>query len=68
VVLTTQHGLTDQAAVTSFEMVLRRGQSAAVSIPRGAGEAAAQIVLGNSGDYLHITEPKAAFTARLVQR
>jgi hypothetical protein len=66
VVVTTQQGLTDQAAVTSFEMVLAVGQSAAVSIPRGAGEAPEQIVLSNAGDHLHIAEPNAAVSARLL--
>jgi hypothetical protein len=37
VVVTTQQGLTDRAAVARFETVLAAGQSAAVSIPRAAG-------------------------------
>src|SRR5271165_2167083 len=36
------------------------GQSAAVSFPRGAGEASARLVLNNAGDHLHIAEPSAA--------
>jgi len=66
VVVTTQQGLTDQAAVTSFEMVLAAGHSAAVSIPRGAGEAPAQIVLSNAGDHLHIAGPGAAVSAQFL--
>jgi Ni,Fe-hydrogenase III small subunit len=54
VVVTTQQGLTDRAAVERFETVLAAGQSASVSIPRGAGEAPARIVLSNAGDHLHI--------------
>src|SRR6266481_4809701 len=40
VVVTTQQGRTSRAAVERFETVLAAGQSATVSIPRGAGEAA----------------------------
>ena len=54
VVVTTQQGLTARAAVERFETVLAAGQSASVSIPRGAGEAPARIVLSNAGDHLHI--------------
>ena len=54
VVVTTQQGLTDRAAVERFETVLAAGQSASVSIPRDAGEAPARIVLSNAGDHLHI--------------
>jgi hypothetical protein len=43
---------------------LAAGQSAAVSIPRGAGEASARIVLRNAGDHLHIAKPNAAVSAR----
>jgi hypothetical protein len=64
VVVTTQQGLTDQAAVTRFETVLAAGQSAAVSIQRAAGEAPARIVLSNAGDHLHIAKPYAAVSAR----
>jgi len=64
VVVTTQQGLTDQAAVERFEAVLAAGQSAAVSIPRAAGEAPALIVLSNAGDHLHIAERNAADSAR----
>jgi hypothetical protein len=54
VVVTTQQGLTDRAAVERFETVLAAGQSASVSTPRGADEALARIVLSNAGDHLHI--------------
>ena len=64
VVVTTQQGLTDQAAVARFEAVLAAGQSAAVSFPRGAGEAPARIVLSNAGDHLHIGKPHDAVSAR----
>jgi hypothetical protein len=64
VVVTTQQGLTDHAAVARFETVLAAGQSAAVSMPRGAGQAPARIVLSNAGDHLHIAEPNAAVSAR----
>ena len=66
VVVTTQQGSTDRAAIARFEMVLATGQSAAVSIPRGADEAPAQIVLGNAGNHLHIAEPNTAVSARLL--
>jgi hypothetical protein len=59
-----QRGLTDRAAVERFETVLAAGQSAAISIPRGAGEAPVRVVLSNAGDYLHIAEPNAAVTGR----
>ena len=64
VVVTTQQGLTDQAAVARFETVLATGQSATVSVPRGAGEAPARIVLSNAGDHLHIAKPNGAVSAR----
>ena len=64
VVVTTQRGLTDRAAVERFETALAAGQSAAVSIPRGAGETPARIVLSNAGDHLHIAEPNLAVSAR----
>jgi hypothetical protein len=64
VVLTTQQGLTDQAAIARFETVLAAGQSAAVSIPRRAGEAPARVVLSSAGDHLHITKPNAAVSAQ----
>jgi hypothetical protein len=64
VVVTTQQGVTDQAAVERFETVLTAGQSAAVSIPRGAGEAPARIVLSNAGEHLHIAEPNAVVSGR----
>lgn len=64
VVVTTQQGPTDRAAVERFETVLAAGQSAAVSIPRGAGEASARIMLSNAGNHLHIAKPNAAVSAR----
>ena len=64
VVVTTQQGLTDHAVVARFETVLAAGQSAAVSIPRAAGEAPTRIVLSNAGDHLHIAEPNATISAR----
>jgi hypothetical protein len=63
-VVTTQRGLTDRAAVEQFETVLAAGQSAAISIPRGAGEAPVRVVLSNAGDHLRIAEPNAAVTGR----
>jgi len=64
VVVTTQQGLTDRAAVTRFETVLAAEQSAAVSIPRAVGEATARVVLSNTGDHLYIDEPIAAVSAQ----
>jgi hypothetical protein len=64
VVVTTQQGAKEKAAVARFEAVLAAGQSAAVSIPRTAGKAPAQIVLSNAGDHLHITEPTASASAQ----
>ncbi len=60
VVVTTQHGARDKAAVERFETVLAAGQSAAVSIPRAAGEASARIVFSNASGHLHIAEPPAS--------
>ena len=60
VVVTTQQGARDKAAVERFETVLAAGQSAAVSIPRAAGEAPARIVFSNAGGHLHIVEPPAS--------
>ncbi len=64
VVVTTQQGLTDRAAVVRFETVLAARQSAAVSIPRGVGEEPARIVFSNVGNHRHIAEPNAALSAR----
>ena len=64
VVVTTQQRAMDKAAVERFETVLAAGQSAAVSIPRAAGEAPARIVLSNAGGHLHIAEPPASVAAR----
>jgi hypothetical protein len=63
VVVTTQQGRTSRAAVERFETVLAAGQSAEVSIPCGAGEASARIVLSNAGNHLHIAESTAAALA-----
>src|SRR6266853_6729266 len=60
VVVTTQQGARDKAAVERFETVLVAGQSAVVSTPRAAGEAPARVVLSNAGDHLRIAEPNAA--------
>jgi hypothetical protein len=64
VVVTTQQGAKQKAAVARFETVLAMGQSAAVSIPRAAGEAPARVVLSNAGDHLHIAEPLASVAAQ----
>jgi hypothetical protein len=64
VVVTTQQGARDKAAVERFETVLAAGQSAAVSIPRAAGEAPARIVFSNAGGHLHIAEPPANVAAQ----
>jgi hypothetical protein len=63
-VVTTQQGPTHQARVARFETVLAAGRSATVSIPHGAGEASARIVLSNAGDHLHIAKSNAAVSAR----
>jgi hypothetical protein len=59
VVVTTQQGTRDKAAVERFETVLAAGQSASVSVPRAAGEVSARIVFSNAGGHLHIAEPPA---------
>ena len=64
VVVTTQQGAREKAAVARFETVLPAGQSAAVSIPRAAGEAPVRIVLSNADGHLHISEPPASATAQ----
>jgi hypothetical protein len=64
VAVTTQQGITERAQVERFETVLPPGQSAAVSIPRAAGEAPARIVLSNAGSHLHIGEPAALGSAQ----
>jgi hypothetical protein len=64
VVVTTQLGARDKAAVERFETVLAAGQSASVSIPRAAGEASARIVFSNAGGELHIAEPPASVAAQ----
>jgi hypothetical protein len=57
VVVTTRQGVREKAAVERFETVLAAGQSAAFSIPRGAGEAPQRVVLTNAGGHLDIAEP-----------
>jgi hypothetical protein len=63
VVVTTQQGATEKAAVSPFETILPAGQSTAVSIPRAAGEAPARIVLSNAGGHLDIAEVPATVSA-----
>jgi len=64
VVVTTQQRRTSRATVERFETVLAAGQSAAVSVPRGTGQAPVRILLSNAGDHLHIAGPIAAVSAR----
>jgi hypothetical protein len=64
VVVTTQQGATEKAAVSPFETILAAGQSTAVSIPRAAGEAPARIVLSNAGGHLDIAEAPATVSAQ----
>ena len=61
---TKEHAVAYAPAVARFETVLAAGQSAAVSIPRAAGEAPARIVLSNASDHLHIAEPAASVSAQ----
>src|SRR5580704_2994224 len=65
VVVTTQQGARDKAAVARFETVLEAGQSAAVSIPRAASEAPARIVFINAGRHRHTPEPPASLGAQV---
>jgi hypothetical protein len=60
VVVTTQQGARDKAAVERFETVLAAGQSATVSIPHAAGEAPARVVFSNADGHLHIAGPPAS--------
>jgi hypothetical protein len=60
VVVTAQPGVRVKAAVERFETVLAAGQSAAVSVPRAAGEAPERVVLTNAGGHLQIAEPPAS--------
>jgi hypothetical protein len=64
VVVTTQEGAKEKAAVARFETVLAAGQSAAVSLPRAAGEAPERVVLTNAGGHLQMAEPSAAISAQ----
>jgi hypothetical protein len=64
VVVTTHQGVRETAAVERFETVLAAGQSAAISIPRAAGEAPERVVVTNAGGHLQIAEPPAAISAQ----
>ena len=64
VAVTAQQGMTEKAPVERFETVLAAGQSAAISIPRGAGEAPTRIVLSNAGCLLHVAELPASVSAQ----
>jgi hypothetical protein len=64
VVVIAQQGATEKAAVSQFETILAAGQSAAVSIPRAAGEAPARIVLSNGGGHLNIAEAPATVSTQ----
>jgi hypothetical protein len=64
VVVTMQPGVRVKAAVERFETVLAAGQSAAVSIPRAAGEAPERVVLTNAGGHLQVAEPPAAASSQ----
>ena len=61
VVVTTQQGARDKAAVERFETVLAAGQSAAFSIPRAGGEAPERVVLTNADGHLQIAQPPPPF-------
>ena len=56
--------VTTQRGERLFDAVLAAGQSAAVSIPRAAGEAPVRIVLSDAGGYLDIAEPPAAVSTQ----
>ena len=64
VVVTMQPGVREEAVVGRFETVLAAGQSAALSIPRAAGEAPERVVLTNTGGHLDVAEPLAAVSAQ----
>ena len=64
VVVTTQQGVREKAAVELLETVLAAGQSAAISISRAAGEAPERVVLTNAGGHLQIAEPAASVAAQ----
>jgi len=64
VVVTTQRGVREKAAVERFETILAAGQSAAISIPRAAGEAPERVVFTNAGGHLQIAEPPAAVSTQ----
>ena len=56
--------VTTQRGERLFDAVLAAGQSAAVSIPRAAGEAPVRIVLSDASGYLDIAEPPAAVSTQ----
>ena len=56
--------VTTQRGERMLDAPLAVGQSAAVSIPRAAGEAPVRIVLSNAGGYLDIAEPPDAVSAQ----
>jgi hypothetical protein len=64
VVVTTQRGVREKAAVERFETLLAAGESAAFSIPRTAGEAPERVVLTNAGGHLDIAEPPDSVSAQ----
>ena len=64
VVVTTQRGVREKAAVERFETLLAAGESAAFSIPRAAGEAPERVVLTNAGGHLDIAEPPDSVSAQ----
>jgi hypothetical protein len=64
VIVTTHQGERETAAAGRFETVLAVGQSAAISIPRAAGEAPERVVLTNAGGHLQIAEPAASVAAQ----
>ena len=64
VAVTTRQGVREKAVVERFETILAAGQSAAISIPRAAGEAPERVVLTNAGGHLQIAEPPAAVSAQ----
>jgi hypothetical protein len=63
-VVTTQRGVSENAAVGRFETVLTAGESATFSIPRGVGEAPEWVVLTNAGGRLQIAGPTVAVSSR----
>jgi hypothetical protein len=64
VIVTTHQGERETAAAGRVETVLAVGQSAAISIPRAAGEAPERVMLTNAGGHLQIAEPAASVAAQ----